>query len=268
MLVAIIESCSLALAVVAIVYAYFHTHKLDNVANNLDNVTKLNDRMSGNLTEIAKSLPTQNIGAFPDYVKRIADLINSATKEVIVVCDSPCYCAFSDRNLWAEYQGALFKAKERFVAKTLPSMSLAWMDAPCRKAVLKEQFDPPEKQNWKEGIEEKLKRFLESEASLHNYTADTVTYLQLEHLVERVHENFIQSMGSVPTIPVHVTLHLYFWIIDDEAVFAFPKYAEGGKGYAVWTRDPKIIEGLKAIHARLYDEQQSANPHAFSSHSH
>lgn len=262
-----IEPFGSALAVAALIYAYLHERRLDGVAKSNAAMSSNLAAMSSNLTEIAKSLPTQNIGAFPDYVKRIAELINKATKEVIVVCDSPGYCAFSDRDSWEEYRHAMSKAKQRFVAKTLPSMSLAWMDSPCRKAVLKEQFDPPGKHNWKEGIEEKLTRFLESEAALHTHAADRITYQQFEDLVEQVHENFILSVGPVPIIPVHVTLHLYFWITDDEAVFAIPNYAEGGKGHAMWTRDSKIVEGLKAIHGRLCKEQQYASPHS-DSHSH
>jgi hypothetical protein len=57
------------------------------------------------------------------------------------------------------------------------------LDPPCRKAVLKEQFDPPEKHNWKKGIEKRLERLLESEKRLHSYTADGVTYPQFEDLV-------------------------------------------------------------------------------------
>lgn len=255
----LLEVFSAVLAVVALIVAYFHTQDLKGITKNLGGITDDTITMSKDLKEVAKALPTQNIGSFPEYVENLAEAINDAKSTVIVVCDAPCYCAFSDRDLWADYSAALYKAKERFVNKKLPLMSIAWMDPPCRKEVLKEQFQPEGKQNWKSGIEGNLARFLEAEKS--SKTVESITYDEFEGLVEAAHNRFIGLVDSVPIIPVHVTLHLYFWITDDDAVFAIPNYANGGKGNAIWTRDTKIIAGLKAIHDRLQKDQHSHNPH-------
>ena len=265
---------SAVLAVVALIVAYYQTKDLKGitkdlkgVTTNLGNITTKTttmsgdlEEMSGDLEEVAKALPTRNIGSFPGYVKDLAAAINNAKSTVIIVCDAPCYCVFSDRDLWADYSAAVYKAKERFVGKKLPLMSIAWMDPPCRKEVLKEQFQLEGKGDWKSGIEANLARFLEGEKS--TKAVDSIRYDEFEGLVETAHNRFIELVDSVPIIPVHVTLHLYFWITDDEAVFAIPNYADGGKGNAIWTRDAKIIAGLRAIHDRLRKDQHSLNPHA------
>jgi hypothetical protein len=275
----LLEVFSAVLAVVALIVAYFHTKhlrenttKLEGVTENLQGVTKdtasitkgleriteENAAIGEGLMDVAAALPTHDIGEFPGYVNKLAELIKEAKRNVIVVCDVPCYCAFSDRKLMAKYWGALLEAKERFVAGELSSMSLTWMDSECRKDVLEEQFVSKNPQ-WKFGIEEKLAGFLKAERSTE--TAETVSYSKFEEIVEDAHERAIKDI-RISVKFVHRSLHLYFWILDDEAVFAIPNYANRGKGRAIWTRDANIVGGLKAIHERLQSDQNPGDSHA------
>jgi hypothetical protein len=137
-------------------------------------------------------------------------------------------------------------------------MSLAWMDSQCRRDVLEEQFDS-KGGRWKIGIEEKLAAFLKAEQSTES--ADTVKYDKFEEIVEDAHERAISEI-KIPFTPVSRSLHLYFWIVDDEAVFAIPNYANRGKGRAIWTRDANIIGGLRSIHERLRRDQHYGHSHA------
>jgi hypothetical protein len=117
------------------VVAYFHTrHLRDNTAKlkavttglegvtqNLEGVTKVtssltsglgvitkeNAAMGEELMKVATALPTRDIGEFPEYVDKLADMIRGAKHNIIVVCDVPCYCYFSDRKLWVKYWAAL-----------------------------------------------------------------------------------------------------------------------------------------------------------------
>jgi uncharacterized protein YoxC len=266
-----LEVFSAVLAVVALIVAYVHTKDLrentsklgsvttglEGVTKNLEGITQENAAMSQELNKVATALPTRDIGEFPAYVDELADMIKEAKHTVIVVCDVPCYCAFSDRKLWAKYWGALYEAKERFFGSELAFMSLTWMDPQCRKEVLAEQFDP-QNEEWKIGIEERLAAFLKAEQSTE--TAETVTYRKFEEIVEDAHERAIKDI-RLPFTPVHRSLHLYFWILDDEAVFAIPNYANRSKGRAIRTRDANVIGGLRAIHNRLQKDQRSGNSH-------
>jgi hypothetical protein len=124
------------------------------------------------LKSINEALPTRGIGEFPGYVATITELIQSAKERVVIVCDAPCYCIFSDHALSADYMAAIAGAKERFVDPKA-SMSILWMDEHCRRKVLREQFNPDAFDKWKIGIEDKLDQFLRKEGARER--ADTPT---------------------------------------------------------------------------------------------
>jgi hypothetical protein len=112
----------------------------------------------------------------------------------------------------------------------------------------------------KAGIEKQLTTFLAAEGSTE--TVSTLTYDKFEEIVEQAHISAIDFI-KLPYAEIHRSpLHLYFWIVDDEAVFAIPNYVNRGKGRAIYTRDGKIIGGLEAIHDRLQREQRSSDSHA------
>jgi hypothetical protein len=151
----LLEIVSAVLGIVAIVFAITHTlhfrenaTKVKSVTEELAVVTQRNTAMSETLTELAKTLPTHDIGEFPEYVGELAEMIGKAKHRIIVVCDVPCYCAFSDRTLWAKYWNALNEAKARGFDSKSPSISLTWMDSKCRTMVLEEQFDPNNSESW------------------------------------------------------------------------------------------------------------------------
>jgi hypothetical protein len=268
----LLEIVSAVLGIVAIVFAITHTlhfrenatklttvtTSLQQVSGELAVVTQENTAMSKRLTEIAKTLPTHDIGEFPEYVDELAKMIRKAKHRIIVVCDVPCYCTFSDRTLWGKYWSALYEAKQRGVDSKSPSISLTWMDAQCRKMVLEEQFGRGSE--WKTGIEKQLTTFLAAEGSTE--TVETLDYDKFETIVEQAHITAIEQMRH-PYTEVHRSpLHLYFWIVDDEAVFAIPNYVDRGKGRAIYTRDSSIIGGLEAIHERLQRDRRSRDSHA------
>src|SRR5437899_1596696 len=63
------------------------------------------------LKEITEALPTRDIGAaFPAYVAQLTELLQSAKKRILIVCDAPCYCIFSDYQLSTNYENAIRKA--------------------------------------------------------------------------------------------------------------------------------------------------------------
>jgi len=214
------------------------------------------------LKSIRGSLPTRDIGAFPDYVGEITKLLCTAKERIVVACDSPCYCIFSNRQLWSDYKTALEHAKDNCIRnQKVPSLSLIWMDKQCRVAVLREQFKPnlaetatdEERNRWKNNHRDKLKFFLQAEGDPRD--ADSLPFEEFEKLVENAHERMISDLRAVGYTPVHRSLHLYFWIVDDTAIFAIPNYEDRGKGRGFWTRDKNIVNGLQIISERLKDTE-------------
>ena len=249
--------------IVALVLAWLQTNDLKKINRGTTAISGDLESVVRELKSVAESLPTQDIGFFPEYVARLAPLIRKAKNRVIIVCDAPCYCIFSSRDLWNEYKLAMDTAKNNFLKKQLSTMSILWMDEKCRKKVLEEQFARNGKINWPSGIDKKkLADFIANEGASADVNEDTITYDDFEKLVEAAHKNIISGMRDIiGDKRVHRDLHLYFWIIDNQAVFAIPNYSDGGKGRAIWTRDANIIDGLQAISDRLHN-QESTDPHA------
>jgi len=254
----LLEVVSAVLGIAAIVFAITHTLHFRQNATKLKSVTTGLEGVSAELTDLAKTLPTHDIGEFPKYVGKLAEMIRNAKHRVIVVCDAPCYCVFSDRELWGKYWSALSDARQSGVRSDSPSMSLTWLDPTCRKMVLKEQFEP-DKGDWKKGIEGQLSVFLKGEQS--TKSVEALTYGEFENLVEHAHTTTIDQINLPHKELTRGPLHLYFWIIDDEAVFAIPNYVNRGKGRAIYTRDGNIIGGLELIHERLQREKDAADLH-------
>jgi hypothetical protein len=250
------------LTVVALVLAVFQTLDLKSIIARLASQTK-------RITSIADALPTQDIGQpFPGYVKRITELLRTAQERIVIVCDAPCYCIFSDPDLWLDLESALKHAKGRRSRDNKPSISILWMDADCRRRVLREQFSPGpgdtwksglENDTWKSGLDKELNRFLRDEGS--QKTFETVRYKEFEDLVEAAHVKMIDFMNPIPLTILHRTLPLYFWIVDEQAIFAIPNYKNRGEGRAFQTRDGSIVKGLQFISERLRDEKELEDGH-------
>jgi hypothetical protein len=207
------------------------------------------------LKSITEALPTKDIGAFPTYVTELTKLLESAKNRILIVCDAPCYCIISDYQLWTNYEAAIKKAYANFLKAKKPSISILWMDSECRKSVLQEQFcpDQPDQPGWKEGLEEKLQIFL---TAVSDQDVRNLKYYEFEKLVEQAHCLMAASVNKVVGPPLHDTLPLYFWIIDDEAIFAIPNYKDRGEGRAFHTRDMSIVKGLEFISDRLRDNKR------------
>jgi hypothetical protein len=161
-----------------------------------------------------------------------------------------------DYQLWTNYEAAIKKAYASLLRNKKPSISILWMDSDCRKSVLREQFcpDQPDQPGWKDGLGEKLEIFLNSIGS--DQSVKDLRYYEFERLVEQAHSRMAEAVNRVVGQPLHDTLPLYFWIVDDEAIFAIPNYKDRGEGRAFRTRDKSIVEGLKLISNRLRDNKR------------
>ena len=240
--------------------------ELQTVAGDVRSSQKDLDSVASELRMVQEQLSTRRIGVFPHYVAELVPLINKAKKSVVSAVDLPGYCSFSDPQTWLEYKSAIEEAITRLPRFGNESaVKLAWLNAECRKLVVKEQFDPANitarNDRWitRDNVSNLLEGYLYvRRATFPQVTTATITYQQFESIVEHDQLKIIESFGGAECKTVAQMLNLYFWIIDEsEAVFAIPNYSARNQSVAFYTRDKALVDGLSQIYPRLHADPTS-----------
>jgi hypothetical protein len=245
----VVEVVALVLALPALYLARKHAQGLEKTTGTLVGIT-------GTLTGITESLSTKYVDRYPVYVEEITKLLNKANHSIVIVCDVPAYCVFSDPRRWRAYEAALTDALARTAEKTVK-----WLERQLRSELLKEQFhdDPSQPNAWKAtgpgADEKKMTEFLQrhNNALQTTYTFANITFADFERLAEADHAAAANAVSQyTKVVLLRGRLGLMFWIVDGkEAIFAVPNFNDREQGQGFRTTDQRLINAFLAISSRL-----------------
>jgi hypothetical protein len=199
------------------------------------------------LNEIHDSLSTRYLGRFPDYLKKITEVIESAKSEIVIFCDYPAYGCFSDHENWHRYKSALVDKPDRGV-----QISLTCPDKAHRSQSSHEQFASAQGswESWKAEEKNKAKlRFLfGSKRDLTRITPEE--FLQSLEREDTLMLEELEDKIEVKQLEAFTPLH--FWVADGRsAVFAIASYSDNvSNGF--YTTDLKLIGAFYDIKARYH----------------
>ena len=202
------------------------------------------------LDVIRESLSTRYLEQFPHFVPRVVEVIQSAERNLLIVCDYPCYALFSSYSMWLSYEAAIKQAANRGVI-----VSISCLTADRRREVLREQFGITActSDKWKSdtGVQGLLKAFLRREAP--DGDVANIRFSEFEELLEAAHTITMKhSFRGVQLKEVASVLPIYFWIADDvQAVFSIPSWTNHDREQGFITSDNKLILALRKIAGRV-----------------
>jgi hypothetical protein len=203
------------------------------------------------LIAVTEVLPTQPLYGFPDFVPKIADLIEKANGPIIICCDQPAYGSFSDQSGYRRYAIALFK---RISAGK--SVKLYCMNEAGRRANTVLQFTQSgdEWKSFKASKRSKIESYLSihphAYLSIHPHSPiTTVEDLENKDFIELIVQEDTHSLQSVfrDAEIVYDELEkkppVYFWYADNTMIFVIStEHRNTENGF--YTRDRSLINSL------------------------
>lgn len=219
-------------------------------------------RQTNHLKSIHDSLSTRYIGRFPSYLHDILKILETAKKEITIVCDVPSFGAFSDPNSWLEYRHILDKKIAEGV-----DVSLIVLNKEKRRTIYHEQFGNL-KTNWEEWVDASITNLLKkpvfkkfkTEEEVKKISWDTFINLMIEHDDKTLNSYFD---GAKNISELSADLAMYFWAVDSDcAVFAIPKFSVSGQTFvtsAFITSDHRLINSLLALKESFYEREVAIN---------
>ncbi|MEZ6318962.1 MAG: hypothetical protein R3B49_09455 [Phycisphaerales bacterium] len=205
------------------------------------------------LEGVSRSLSTQPLGAFPDYIPVITQVVRDA-KSVHIVADYAAYGSFSAPEQARDLVLALHKVR---LSGGIVNLAIPPKEEMLRS--LQEQFNSRFEleggwTRWRAQHDEQIRRYCSVWAVYlrGSRTAEQVrTPSDLWEINTAVNEAVLAEIqpNKVETIPVVTTA---YWIRNEseQAVFAMLAYADV-IDHGFMTSDPRIIEALKQSHRRL-----------------
>jgi hypothetical protein len=195
------------------------------------------------LGKIENALSTRFIGTFPEYLEKITELIERATKSICILCDYPAYCSFTDHRQYERYRNAL---RDQLIAEPNLEIRLTCLDRSRRDRADREQFATAiaDWENWKCDNRETLEK-LQTDHRM-NVTLDALTIEQFFEMGESDSKRIIDDFGGVGVREVSVDISIHFWIIDGrEAIFTIP--LRDSIEYGFFTSDNKLITAFSQL---------------------
>jgi hypothetical protein len=198
---------------------------------------------------ILRGLSTHHIGQFPEYIIPIANMIEEAKSEIVLLCDFPAYGSFSAPHDFLRYRQVLERKMDEGKA-----VRITCLNAQARVQLTREQFSIELRtwDKWKKRStnHERLAAFLRSNENGAN--VNTLTVEQFAVLLEEQDARLLRQyllVADVKEISGHVPL--YFWLIDGvKAIFSIPSFSEKASEHGFYTMDPHLITGFQDLEAR------------------
>jgi hypothetical protein len=240
-----------ACGVLAVVLAWLHGLELSKALRKLDQITTDLTTAREDLIVMSETLPTRAVGPFPGFVKTIANNIGKATDRIIICCDNPAYGSFSNAEAFQQYRVSLIS--KIHIEPTPKVMFFCCRDTDGRRESTTQQFSRYKHHGeWVKFRTVNRKR-LENYLALHpdgkHHSADSLSHDAFVKLI--IHEDtaFLDEIKACKPIELPELPPMYFWLIDDEMVFAIPtEISRAESGFI--TRDPNLISGILDVSRR------------------
>jgi hypothetical protein len=306
----------MAVTVYAFLEARYQTERLENMnaqlnaavtqagkqAQGLDDIkTSLSDAVAaaGSQTEdlkrIKDSLTTRYLGRFPDFVPDIVALLKQKiSKSIVIVCDYPAYCYFSEPEQWKEYKSVIMSEASRDTI----SVDLTCVGAVTRRELLLQQFgveptDSADASKWsktpmvlkelvaflrhaakdistekkkelkaKHGIELPTSHADDSGIEQIKRYAEALSFRDFDLLVQAIDEITRHDFRAASPKEIEQRLTIYFWIVDgNKAVFSIPSFSADEREQGFFTSDAKLIDALNEIKKGIDNEIKRKEGH-------
>ncbi|MCG8698814.1 MAG: hypothetical protein MI922_12235 [Bacteroidales bacterium] len=205
------------------------------------------------LEEIYVSLSTKYIGVFPGYLPKLIESIESAEKEITILCDFPCYGLFSNHSYYIQYCSALQNAK----AKSNVKISMNILNKELREKMLNEQFEmydgTDSNKNWKKRYYEPLKIF--KDHYLKDKSMENISFKDLSDALLAINDKTIDTFQSIMSVKeIASNTSIFYWIIDKKmAIFSIPSFTQADSEMAFYTEDPKLISSFQEINKGMQE---------------
>lgn len=184
------------------------------------------------LDDLSHSVLTQYVGAFPEFMPMITELLDTAKKEVTIMCDIPEYGHYSNYEETFRYVAALLGLHARKI-----DINLAVYGKDKVKEAIVAQFNKPldrlrgqeleNLKNYKKRVDEKIGDSKQLRESLARHTENTCE----------------QFKAFTTLVRVEKKMPVYFWIIDNRvAIFSFAGLRIKPYAVAFKTIDPMLIQ--------------------------
>lgn len=229
------EIIGLVLAVVGIVFAWWHVKDLQKIEH---------------------SMSTRSIGSFPDFVDEVETTVKSAKRSLVVACDFPAYGEFD--GVGVPIQHAIQEKLREGIAVQLTFFAPSRRDLAWRA-----QF--PEA-GWNATMRDPVQRpkmlaFMHS----HGYNKPSLpVYKDFADIMREYDSSLLHhSFQGAEAKEVTNDMPLFFWIADDREAVMVAQTPGGHEDSAFLTRDAQLITALKSI---ATDYRQSAVPCAPTAH--
>lgn len=202
------------------------------------------------IEQVSRALSTRYLDEFPLFMPNIVELIKDAKKEVLILCDFPAYCCYSNSRSWIDYRYELEKKIRDGVIVTI-----ACYEEKERVKKGKKQFEE-ELSDW-EGYKKrkaaKIKDLLLSHGG--KIRLDDLLPNQFIEVFEDLDKRMLSETFSGATkVEIEADLAVFCWVVDGQnAIFTFPSYSRvyTGTGYGFYTNDQRLITAITKL-ARSY----------------
>jgi predicted nucleotide-binding protein len=198
---------------------------------------------------------TRYAGQFPECFETIATLINDATSTIRIVCDFPCYGAFSKPKLYDRYEAILRQKIQEGV-----EVSIVYPNREKRLELQRLQFGHTDA-DWELFLKdpgfmssiERLKRtegiVLDSIDAVHNYLLDSVdVQFQSKPM-------FRQRITEIDVIPA-----LFAWVTEDRALFTIPMFGKYADEQGFYSSEERVVDVLNSVWEHYRNMGPSARP--------
>jgi hypothetical protein len=210
------------------------------------------------VNEIEKTIYTRYVGPFPDYISRLAELIEGAAESLVVVCDVPAFGYISNHSAWDRYSKAIHSKvpKENielvYYDKNQRHMHYRWQFASKEDSEIENAWDVQKQDSkFKENVESLLAHEMRlAKLSGKTTTFEAMSFKDFEHVLEDINSRSLNfEFGNTRKTPSNKQLSLYFWIADKKrAVFSIPTSRGGFRGsystIGFETADPNLIAAM------------------------
>jgi hypothetical protein len=178
------------------------------------------------LARLEQQLPTRQLGTAPDFMRQIIKMLSGAQQRVIICCDFPAYGAITDASEYAQYVRAI-----RHLRRDV-EIRLLHLDKDAQSEIAKDSYR-------RNGNKTSTGEFENNEDGF------------LRCIVEKNRSALEEQFRDAEKFETSFLMPLFFWIVDDEAVFALRQMTKKGDGEVGFqTSDGTLIKALGDIFSR------------------
>jgi len=234
-------------------------HQRDILRNELTRISGELAQQTSGLKDISGSVSTRFVGAFPENMREIIEVLGNARETIEIVVDFPGYGQYSALQYHKEYIQALIHARQKRVGIRIICYQL-----PVVRRERMEQFPDLPADEWTQKTSEK--KFKDYFAEFTNIPRPENRAGLRDALTTRDRVLIEQLCQHQVTWKFHPELAAFFlWRIDNaEAIFTFKNVGRTDVGLSFRTHDGNLVKQFGDIFERRWnnakDDYEPAAP--------